>query len=258
MGLKLLDLSGLRALVTGGGTGLGRQMALGLAEAGADIVVCGRRRERIEEAAEEIRGIGVSAEAIPADVTSENDIQHLVHTAGQIDILVNNAGVSRIQPWKEVSLAEWREVFSLNLDAPFRLCQLLAPPMVERRWGRIINVSSIYGVIGGSPDRYPGVAWDLPAYFASKHGLIGLTHYLAVRMAPYGVCINALSPGIFATEGTRERMPPEVRETLIRETPMKRLGEEDDLKAAVVFLASPGSSFVTGQNVIVDGGWTVW
>lgn len=256
--LQLLSLEGKRALVTGAGTGLGLQMALGLAEAGADLVICGRRREPLEDCAGQARAFGREVTVIPADVTVEADIQRLQSGAGQIDILVNNAGFAIIGPWTEISLAEWRKVTALNLDAPFRLCQIFAPPMMARGWGRIINIASIYGSVGGDPSRYPGLEWDVASYFASKHGLQGLTHYLAPRLAPYGVCINSLSPGMFPSEQNEDRLTPAVKEALIDGTPMQRLGETDDLKAAIVFLASPGAKFMTGQDIIVDGGWTVW
>lgn len=256
--MNLLDLSGKRALVTGGGTGLGKQMALGLAEAGADLVLCGRRPHPLNECAVEARVFGRAVATISADVTDEADVLRLRDEAGHIDILVNCAGGGTIQPWDSVPLDEWRRVIALNLDAPFRLCQLFVPPMIERRWGRVINVSSVYGSVGGDVSRYPGLNWDLASYFAAKHGLNGVTHYLAPRVAPFGVCVNSLSPGMFPSEHNAKRLTPEVRERLIDGTPMRRLGEADDLKAAVVFLASPGAKFTTGQILTVDGGWTVW
>jgi NAD(P)-dependent dehydrogenase (short-subunit alcohol dehydrogenase family) len=258
MPLQLLSLQGKRALVTGAGTGLGQQMALGLAEAGADLVICGRRRTPLEETASLARAFGGTVDVIPADVTVEEDVLRLRDTAGRVDILVNNAGFAILRPWTEVSLAEWREVMTLNLDAPFRLIQLFAPAMIERGWGRIVNVASIYGGVGGDPSRYPGIEWDVASYFASKHGLQGVTHYLAPRLAPHGVCINSLSPGMFPSEQNEDRLTAEVKARLVDGTPMRRLGETDDLKAAVVYLSSPGAKFMTGQNVIVDGGWTVW
>jgi len=256
--LQLLSLEGKRALVTGAGTGLGMQMATSLAEAGAGLVICGRRHDPLEDCAAQARALGADVTVIPADVTAEADVQRLKDGAGQIDILVNNAGFAILRPWTEVSLEEWRQVTALNLDAPFRLCQLFAPPMIARGWGRIINVASIYGSVGGDPSRYPGIEWDVASYFASKHGLHGVTHYLAPRLAPHGVCINSLSPGMFPSEQNEERLTPAVKARLIDGTPMKRLGQTDDLKAAVVFLASPGAKFVTGQDIVVDGGWTVW
>lgn len=256
--LDLLSLTGKRALVTGAGTGLGLQMTLGLAEAGADLVICGRRREPLEQCAAQVRALGRTITVVPADVTCEQDLARLKEQAGQIDILVNNAGFSIIEPWQDVSMESWRKVMALNLDAPFRLIQIFAPAMIERGWGRIINVASIYGLIGGDESRYPGINWDIASYFASKHGLIGVTHYMAARLAPYGVCVNALCPGMFPSEQNEKRLTPQVKARLIDGTPMRRLGEADDLKAAVVFLASPGAKFMTGQKLIVDGGWTVW
>jgi len=221
-------------------------------------VVCGRRQQPLDDCAEQARTFGIQANVITADVTAEADVKRLQADAGQIDILLNNAGGGANQPWLDVPLEEWRQVIALNLDAPFRLCQAFAPGMIERRWGRIINVSSIYGSVGGDESRYPGLNWDIASYFASKHGLNGVTHYLAPRLAPFGVCINSLSPGMFPSEQNMDKLTPGVISRLIDGTPMKRLGETDDLKAAVVFLASPGSKFVTGQILTVDGGWTVW
>jgi gluconate 5-dehydrogenase len=257
--LNLLSLEGKRALVTGAGTNLGLQMALGLAEAGAALVICGRRPGPLNQCAEQARALGADVIVVQADVTAEPDVLRLKAEAGEVDILVNNAGGGAIQPWLTVSMAEWRQVTALNLDAPFRLCQLFAPGMMARGWGRIINISSVYGSVGGDESRYPNMDWDIASYFAAKHGLNGITHYLAPRLAPHGVCINSLSPGMFPpSEKHGVRMDPAWRARLEDGTPMKRLGEDDDLKAAVVFLASPGAKFVTGQNLIVDGGWTVW
>jgi NAD(P)-dependent dehydrogenase (short-subunit alcohol dehydrogenase family) len=259
MTLRSLSLEGKRSLVTGAGTGLGKQMALGLAEAGAELVICGRRAGPLEETAAEIRAQGGAAAVILADITDESDRQNLLERAGRIDVLVNNAGVAdRFKPWTESTPEDWREVLAVNLDAPFRLIQLFAPAMIEQRWGRIVNIASVYGSLGPDHSRYPDTDWEVPAYFASKHGLHGVTHYLATRLAPFGVCINSLSPGMFATEQTYQMLSPEVIDRLTDGTPMKRLGGHDDLKAAVVFLASDGAQFVTGQNLIVDGGWTVW
>ena len=131
--------------------------------------------------------------------------------------------------------------------------------MKRRGWGRIINVSSIYGSLAGDPSRYPGLDWDVPSYFASKHGLHGVTRYLAGLLAPHRVCVNTLSPGMFPNTDQNESMvSADLLERLIDGTPMKRVGDDEDLKAAVVFLASPGAKFVTGQDLVVDGGWSIW
>jgi NAD(P)-dependent dehydrogenase (short-subunit alcohol dehydrogenase family) len=255
---ELLALDGLRALVTGAGSGLGRQMAIGLAGAGAAVVLCGRRAEAIAATADLVASAGGTAVTIQCDVTSDDAVAGLARDAGRIDILVNNAGVSRIQPWDSVSMDEWRQLMALNIDAPFRLCQLFIPPMIDRGWGRVVNVGSVYGVQSGDPRNYPGSDWDLPGYVVSKHALVGLTRYLATAVADKGVCVNMISPGMFPTEGNEARLTTEVRERLAAATPMRRLGTRNDLQGAVVFFASNGARFVTGQNLVVDGGWTAW
>jgi gluconate 5-dehydrogenase len=260
-GLALLSLEGRRALVTGAGGGLGRQMALGLAEAGANLVICGRRPAALEASAELIRAFGREVITVPADVTVEEDVLRLGEAAGAIDILLNNAGIGPNQHWEDVPLAEWRRAFALNVDAQFRLIQLFAPAMMERGWGRIINVASVYGKMGGNPDLYPGLDWDVPSYFASKHAVHGVTHYLAPRLARHGVTINSLSPGGFAGSEQNEASgmgSDEMLQVFHKAVPMGRMGGSEDLKAAAVFLASPGSAYVTGQDLVVDGGWTVW
>ena len=147
---------------------------------------------------------------------------------------------------------------ALNVDAPLRLCQLFVPQMVARGWGRVINIASVYGVISGDARNYPGTPWDIPAYVVAKHALVGLTKYLATALAPSGICVNAISPGMFMTEGNESRLTPEVRSVLEDRTPMQSLGGPNDLKAAAVFLCSEGARFCTGQNLIIDGGWTLW
>jgi NAD(P)-dependent dehydrogenase (short-subunit alcohol dehydrogenase family) len=259
MTLSSLDLTGRRALVTGGGSGLGRQMTLALAEAGAEVVLCGRNPESLDRTAGEARELGADATPIVCDITDPDQLTSQFSDVGRIDILVNNAGRGHRHKWETVSMTDWHEVFELNVDSVLRLCQLFAPPMAERRWGRVINVASVYGSQAGDPAIYPFSDWDYASYFASKHGVIGLTRYLAVRLAPYGVCVNSLSPGMFPTlRGDGD--PPEVSgwDQMIARTPMKRLGNDEDLKAAVVFLASEGAGFVTGQDLRVDGGWSIW
>ena len=259
--LPMLSLEGRRALVTGSGTGLGRMIALGLAQGGADLVLCGRRREKLEETAGLIREVGAEVTVVAADITSEPDVVRLGEEAGRVDILVNNVGIAPNQHWMEVPLEEWRAVFAVNVDAPFRLCQLFAPPMMERGWGRIINISSVYGRQGGNPALYEPLDWDVPSYFASKHAIHGITHYLAGRLAPHGVTINDISPGGFAGSEQNERQQPQTEERAKRFyaiVPAGRIGSTDDIQAAVVFLASPGATYLTGQDIVIDGGWTIW
>jgi NAD(P)-dependent dehydrogenase (short-subunit alcohol dehydrogenase family) len=275
-GLALLSLEGKRALVTGAGTGLGQTIARAFSEAGADVVITGRRRAPLEETAASIVDAGGTVEIIESDVTNEDDVQRLKAGAGQIDILVNNAGIAPNEPWDTVPLDSWRDVLEVNLLAPFRLCQVFAPPMAERGWGRIINIASVYGSIAGKPHHYPP-DWDPSSYFGSKHGVHGITRYLAVRLAPHGVCVNSLSPGgvagatnagltakeqaSLAASRTAEEARFEAERGarfLHDEIPMGRSGEPDDYAGPAVFLASPGAKYITGQLVIVDGGWTVW
>ncbi len=253
-----VDLSGRRALVTGGGTGIGQQLARTLALAGADVVICGRRPGPLAEAAAVIEALGGTVSAVEADVTSEDDLRRLA-AIGPVDILVNNAGYGRIGPWTEVTMDGWHDVLAVNLDAPFRLSQLFVPPMVERGWGRVVNIASVYGMVTGNPYMYPQFEWDNCAYVTSKHALLGLSKYLAVRTGGTGVTVNAISPGMFPfTEANRDRSPEESLNRLRQFTPEGRTGEVRELASALLFLVSPGSTFVTGQNIVVDGGWTLW
>ena len=275
-GLALLSLEGKRALVTGAGTGLGQTIARAYAEAGAEVVLNGRRREPLAATAAAISAEGGSSQIAVGDITVEEDVRRLEAEAGRIDILVNNAGISPDEAWQTVPLDSWRNVLELNMLAPFRLCQVFAPAMVERGWGRIINIASVYGSIAGKPHLYPD-GWDPSSYFASKHGIHGITRYLAARLAPYGVCINSLSPGgiagatnrgltadeqaVAAASRTEAEAQEEAERTarfLNSEIPMRRSGEPDDYAGPAVFLASPGARYITGQIVIVDGGWTIW
>ena len=252
------DLTGRRAFVTGGGDGLGKQMTMALADAGASITICGRRAGPLEETVAEIRGAGGTADAHVADVTVEAERVRLADAVGEVDIVVNNAGVASKAKWDEVTLDNWRYIMNLNVEAPFHLTQLLAPGMLERGWGRVINVASIYGLVAGDPSRYPGAGLDIVSYFASKHALVGLSSFLAVEFGRRGVTVNTICPGMFPSPTNDGMLTPEVRDALESGAPVGRLGSEIDLRTAVLFLASPSSGFVTGHNLVVDGGWTIW
>lgn len=251
-------LRGKRALVTGGGTGIGFEFAQTLAEAGSEVVICGRRPEPLERAVGSLGSGGAAVRAIVADISQEPDRQRLAEEIGPLDILVNNAGYSRQRPWTDVPLAEWREVMAVNVDAPFFLAQLFVPGMMERGWGRVVNVASVYAVVSGNPFFYD-FPWDGASYVTSKHALVGITKHLAVRTAGSGVTVNAISPGMFPdTEANRSRCSVESRRRLSAFTPMGRTGDTKELRSALRYLVSPESGFVTGQNLIVDGGWTSW
>lgn len=251
-------LAGQTALVTGAGTGLGKAMAAGLAEAGARVCLVGRRPDVVSDVAARLAAEGLSAMSIAADVTREEDVARLAREAGAIDILVNNAGTSDRQPWENVKREDWDRILDVNLTAAFRLAQVFAPAMVEAGHGRIINIASVYGSL--APDRSLYVeaeSFDLPSYGASKAGLLGLTRHLATLLGPQGVTVNAISPGMIETELTADLIGVETRAALSSRTPVRRLGQPADIQAAVVFLASPQASFVTGHNLVVDGGFSL-
>lgn len=260
--LKSLSLAGSRALVTGSGSGIGRQIALGFAEAGADLILVGRRLDALERTAALIKSEHKKDSVlISADITTEEGIAKIAENAGRVDVLCNNAGASDYGPWQSISMEKWRNTFAVNVDAPFRLCQVFAPLMMERGFGRIINIGSVYGGMGGNPALYPGMDWDIAPYFASKHAVHGITHYLAPRLALHGTTINTLSPGGFAGSEMNEKAGAGSQEMLnafYDAVPMRRLGGPDDISAAAVFLASIGSKYMTGQNLTIDGGWSIW
>ena len=257
MTLTDFDLTGRRALVTGGGDGLGLQMTRALLDAGASVVICGRRGDKLDEAVRDLADVG-EVTAVQADVTLPDDVQRLADEAGEIDVLVNNAGLSHRAPWQDVQSEDWRFIMTLNVESPFWLCQKFVPGMVDRGWGRVINVASVYGLVAGDASRYPGLGLDIASYFASKHGLIGLTSFLAAQLGTTGVTVNALCPGMFPSPANDDALQPAVIDALSAGTPMARLGREGELRSALLFLAAPSSSFVTGQRIVVDGGWTIW
>jgi gluconate 5-dehydrogenase len=253
-----LDLSGKHALVTGGGTGLGKSMTQALAEAGARVTICGRRADPLRKTVDALRDNGYDAHWVAADVTQDADRRKLFAEVKDVDILVNNAGLGERKRWLDVTIPEWRAIMELNLEAPFALAQLFVPPMIEKKWGRVINVSSIYGLVVGDPALYGNWGVDLASYVASKHGLIGLTKHLAATVGATGVTVNALCPGMFPNTEQNSENARDLIPGVEARTPVKRAGGEDDLRAAIVYLASPGSSFYTGQSMVVDGGWTIW
>jgi NAD(P)-dependent dehydrogenase (short-subunit alcohol dehydrogenase family) len=241
-----LDLAGRTAAVIGGTSGIGKAIALGLADAGADVIPTGRRTNLVHEVVREIEGRGRRSLAITADVGNTDSIQ-AIKQFGKIDILVNAAGITVRRPTLDVPDAEWEKIMDTNLTGMLRGCRAFGRHMIERQYGRIVNIGSLTSVVA---------LYEVAAYGASKAGVAALTKSLAVEWAPHGVCVNAILPGVFRTalnEGLLDGTD-RGRELLMR-TPMRRFGQPEELAGAAVFLASEAASFVTGHLLAVDGGF---
>ena len=248
----LFDLSGKRGYVTGGGSGLGRAIALGLAEAGAAVVVSDINQPAAEGVADEIRARGGRVSALDTDVSQKARVEELVRVTsehlGGLDFAFNNAGILKIAKPEDLSEAEWREELDVDLTGVFLCAQAAGRYMIAHGGGKIINTASISGMIVNS-----GLT-----YSTAKAGVIQLTRVLALRWARHRVYVNCLSPGYIRTGMTAPHLTrPEVEEEMLRQTPLRRLGEPRDLVGAALFLASPASDFVTGHNLVVDGGVTL-
>lgn len=250
----LFDLSARTALVTGGSRGLGLEIAEGLAEAGAHVWITARRAQWLDPALAYLRERGAQADAFACDIGDPAQVDALVaHLAGRqvgIDILVNNAGLTWAAPPEQMPLDRWRQVLDVNLTAAFLLSRAFAPGMRAAGYGRIINVASIAGLVGT-----PASLMDAVGYSTSKAAVIGLTRDLAVKWAPDGITVNAVAPGFFRTRMS-EAILDRHADAITGSTPMARIGREGELKGAVVFLASPAASYITGQILAVDGGTT--
>jgi NAD(P)-dependent dehydrogenase (short-subunit alcohol dehydrogenase family) len=252
---QLFDLTGRVAIVSGGSMGLGRQMAEGLAEMGANLVLCARKQERCEEAAEALRRHGVQALALGCDVKDKAAIQQVVDEAlakfGRIDILVNNAGVSWGASVEEMTLEQWDKVLSTNLTGTFLFCQAAGKAMVAQGAGKIINIASVAGLGGASAEL------QAIGYHASKGGVIAFTKDLACKWAPHNIQVNAIAPGWFPTHMSGWIIEHR-KDSLLTKIPLGRFGGGHDLKGAAVYLASEASAYVTGHVLVVDGGQTAW
>jgi NAD(P)-dependent dehydrogenase (short-subunit alcohol dehydrogenase family) len=250
---QLFDLSGRVAIVTGGSIGLGRQMAQGLAEAGANLVLCARKKERCEQTAEELKQLGVQTLALGCDVKNPDDVRNVAeqtsNTFGRIDILINNAGTSWGAPIEEMRLEHWNKVMETNLTGTFLFSQAVGRFMVPQRRGKIINIASVAGLQGAPPE------FQAIGYHASKGGIIAFTKDLACKWGVHNIQVNAIAPGWFPTQMSRVLLERN-SETFLKNIPLGRFGNDSDLKGAAVFLASDASNFVTGQVLVVDGGQT--
>jgi len=253
--MKLFNLEGKNAIITGGSSGLGIQFAKALANQGANLTIVARRYERLVEVSKEIENeYGVNCLPVKCDVMKEEEIKNAVQESyeeyGKIDILVNNAGVAAEAPANELKTDDWKWVMDVNLTGVFLFCQYVFDYMKEQDYGRIINIASMYGEVGNH-------AIPAAPYHASKGGVVNLTRALAGEWAKYDINVNSIGPGFFESEMTSEFINTEDFQAYLNSRcPMGRQGKEGELDGAIVFLASPSSSYVTGQTLCVDGGWT--
>lgn len=254
--MSLFELNGRNALVTGGGQGLGRAIAIALAEAGAHVAVADINKKTASHVSEKIRSFGKNSLAIKADVSRREDVEIMtretIKNLGTIDILVNNAGIKRSAPSEKMGEKDWSEVIDVNLTGTFLCCQLAAREMIKKRRGKIINIASMSAQIVNK-----GTAQA--SYYVSKSGVLMLTKALAAEWAKYNINVNSISPGYFRTPLTEKFITDtqKYRERMAM-VPLGRLGKPYEIGSAVVFLASSASDFVTGHNLTVDGGYTLW
>ena len=247
------DLTGKTAIVTGGNGGIGRAIAIGLAGAGADIVIAARNEEKTSAVVKEIKKLGRRCIGIECNVRDSDDIKHTVDKTikefGKLNILVNNAGTANRSLPQAMTEKEWDIVIDVNLKAGFLFAQAVHPAMVEAGGGKVINIGSMMSIFGSGTSAN---------YSVSKGGVIQLTKSLAIAWAPDNIQVNAICPGWFSTDLTRQHMEnKDIYKTIINRTPAGRVGETDELAGAAVFLSSSASSFVTGQSIVVDGGFSI-
>lgn len=248
----LFDLTGKTAIITGGGRGLGEQMAEGLAEAGANIVLCSRKKEACQQVADRLARLDVKTLALTCDISQPEDIKNVVHqtieTFGRIDILINNSGATWGAPVEKMPLEAWQKVMNINVTGTFLMSQEAGKEMIKQKAGKIINIASIAG-LGGTDPQY----MDTIGYNTSKGAVITFTKDLAVKWGQHNIQVNAIAPGFFPTKMSGAIME-QGKDYFLSQTPLKRFGSEADLKGAAVFLASAASNYITGDVLTVDGG----
>ena len=251
--LNQFGLCGRVAIVTGGSKGLGRAMALGLAEAGAKLAVVSRTQSLIEETADEIIKKGGEALAVPTDVRSEEDVERMVALVaekyGRIDILINNAGIGGSRKVVTMTADEWSNMMDTNVKSIFLAVRAVGKVMIRQRSGKVINVSSVLG---------KGALPRSMHYGASKAAIIHMTKTLALEWAPFNIHVNGIAPGWFLTEMTKDQQEGENREFLVRRIPFGRFGNPEEMVGLAVFLASDASNYITGDTVFIDGGYSLW
>lgn len=251
---NLFDLTGKVAVVTGASSGLGMQFARALASQGADVAVIARRYEKLTALCKDIEAMGRKALPVKCDVTKEDDVEkavsEVIEQFGKIDILVNNAGVAAGDGIENLSEEDWDKVLDTNLKGVYLFSKHVVPYMEEKKYGKIINTASMWGVVGNA-------AMPATAYHASKGGVVNLTKALAGELAKYNITVNAIGPGFFESEMTKDIVYNEgFKAYLNSRCPMKRLGQPGELDGIIIYLASDASSYTTGQTICVDGGWT--
>ena len=253
---QLMSLEGRVSVVTGGATGLGLQMATALAEAGSNVVVCSRKLENCEQAAQALEKLGVKALPVAADVTQPDQVEAVKDATlkkfGRVDVLINNAGKAWVAAPEDLPLERWQQIMDLNITAPFICSQIFGREMIKQKRGKIINIASIAGLQGRNPKAYSSIV-----YGTSKGALVNFTRDLAVKWAQHNILVNCICPGFFVTP-INQKLFEKGAEQILSEIPLARTGGPDDLKGIAVLLASDASNFITGAIIPVDGGTIAW